>query len=461
MGNANSQHTNERRKSTSGDSPGRGGVYNDRALAHHNERTRRFSGSGGPQSPPPSINYVERQQSVGPVDITPKGGGAAGGTNKTPNKLLQQVTSHFRPRAGTADAATARPRPRAQTVSAGHCPGSGRQRHPTVDTPNQHTHTAAASGGHQGAVVSERVRKHGAAGGDGGGVNRAGSPTESNESVEGGEGTGKDPAMGEDGSNQVSPAGDANKQLPTIFKYAAPQGTKEVFISGTFNNWQKLRMCPSTKDFIAIVDLNEGTHEYKFCVDGEWMHNPNEPTTTPGGGDSDRSSPTRKNTAPPQSAPPQGTENNNFPPKSSGKSSVGGGGGGNSNKNNVIRVQKEDFDAYHALDMDSKAVAAAQQKQKKFGTDNFSQEIPGYVSQSDYRSGPPILPPHLNQVILNKDTPLSCEPTLLPEPKHVMLNHLYALSIKDGVMVLSSTQRFKQKYVTTLLYKPMGVRKTA
>ena len=77
-------------------------------------------------------------------------------------------------------------------------------------------------------------------------------------------------------------------------------------------------MCPSTKDFIAIVDLNEGTHEYKFCVDGEWMHNPNEPTTTPGGGerDSDRSSPTRKNTAPPQSAPPQGTENNNFPPKS-------------------------------------------------------------------------------------------------------------------------------------------------
>jgi hypothetical protein len=31
---------------------------------------------------------------------------------------------------------------------------------------------------------------------------------------------------------------------------------------------------------------------------------------------------------------------------------------------------------------------------------------------------------------------MSCEPTLLPEPNHVMLNHLYALSIKDGVMVL-------------------------
>ena len=32
---------------------------------------------------------------------------------------------------------------------------------------------------------------------------------------------------------EVSPTSlDGNKQLPTIFKYAAPQGTKEVFISG-------------------------------------------------------------------------------------------------------------------------------------------------------------------------------------------------------------------------------------
>lgn len=50
---------------------------------------------------------------------------------------------------------------------------------------------------------------------------------------------------------------------------------------------------------------------------------------------------------------------------------------------------------------------------------------------------------------------LQCEPTLLPEPNHVMLNHLYALSIKDGVMVLSATHRYRKKYVTTLLYKPI------
>lgn len=44
---------------------------------------------------------------------------------------------------------------------------------------------------------------------------------------------------------------------------------------------------------------------------------------------------------------------------------------------------------------------------------------------------------------------------MLPEPNHVMINHLYAMSIKDGVMVISSTQRFRKKYVTTILYKPI------
>lgn len=66
---------------------------------------------------------------------------------------------------------------------------------------------------------------------------------------------------------------------------------------------------------------------------------------------------------------------------------------------------------------------------------------------------PPILPPHLLQVILND--PDKANTTILPQPNHVMLNHLYALSIKDGIMVLSATHRFRKKYVTALLYKPI------
>ena len=29
-------------------------------------------------------------------------------------------------------------------------------------------------------------------------------------------------------------------------------------------------------DFTAIVDLPAGRHEYKFFVDGQWLHDPNE-----------------------------------------------------------------------------------------------------------------------------------------------------------------------------------------
>ena len=85
---------------------------------------------------------------------------------------------------------------------------------------------------------------------------------------------------GPGGDNEV---GDPReKVLPTIFKF---QGTgKDVFVCGTFNDWQKLRMNKSAKDFVAIVELAEGNHEYKFMVDGEWVNDPNSPVieTTPG-----------------------------------------------------------------------------------------------------------------------------------------------------------------------------------
>lgn len=36
-------------------------------------------------------------------------------------------------------------------------------------------------------------------------------------------------------------------------------------------------MVRSTKDFVAIVNLAEGEHEYKFLVDGNWKNDENNP----------------------------------------------------------------------------------------------------------------------------------------------------------------------------------------
>uniref|UniRef100_A0A3B5ADM6 5'-AMP-activated protein kinase subunit beta-1-like n=1 Tax=Stegastes partitus TaxID=144197 RepID=A0A3B5ADM6_9TELE len=163
----------------------------------------------------------------------------------------------------------------------------------------------------------------------------------------------------------------------------------------------------SQNTFVAIVDLPEGEHQYKFYVDGQWTHDPAEPVIT---------------------------------------SQLG-------TVNNIIQVKKTDFEVFDALMVDS---------QKCSDMSDLSSSPPGPYHQDAYIpkqeekfKSPPILPPHLLQVILNKDTGISCDPALLPEPNHVMLNHLYALSIKDGVMVLSATHRYKKKYVTTLLYKPI------
>ena len=78
-------------------------------------------------------------------------------------------------------------------------------------------------------------------------------------------------------------------------------------------------------------------------------------------------------------------------------------------------MHKGDFNALDALDMDSEAVtklsrdralakataAAAAAFLGPNGQDEFGQDAPA-TAVFEHRSGPPILPPHLLQVILNK-----------------------------------------------------------
>jgi len=175
----------------------------------------------------------------------------------------------------------------------------------------------------------------------------------------------------------------------------------------------------STDDFTTIMNLPEGKHEFKFYVDGQWI--------------CDNSLPKTDN--------PLGSENN------------------------VILIDRGDFEVFGALDRDLAAVSLTKGSCDMVSPDNstntledvqktFGQDVPDR-REFEKSTNPPVLPPHLLQVILNKDTPVACDPNILPEPNHVMLNHLYALSIRDGVMVLSGTHRYRKKYVTTLMYKPI------
>jgi 5'-AMP-activated protein kinase regulatory beta subunit len=87
-----------------------------------------------------------------------------------------------------------------------------------------------------------------------------------------------------------------------------------------------------------------------------------------------------------------------------------------------------------------------------------------------------VLPPHLRHIILNKviqcgqslsflvnlcymcvlDQPSSSVDALaLPVPQPVSLNHLYCTAIKDGMMVLGVTERYKKKFITQVFYSTM------
>ena len=167
-----------------------------------------------------------------------------------------------------------------------------------------------------------------------------------------------------------------------------------------------------------------------------------------------------------------------------------------------ITVKKEDYNVFQALDMDSFVVANSRRRISCATTDDeseaedkrkprsccaqdrctpscmapkaYGQKIPNFTKQRHYSKNPPIIPPHLLHYMLNKKTkrqintcshrmlsgnsvyPAINYEILLPKPCHTLLNHLYAESIKDDVMTLSTTQRYREKYVTTVFYRPIG-----
>ncbi|XP_064388782.1 5'-AMP-activated protein kinase subunit beta-2-like [Halichondria panicea] len=188
------------------------------------------------------------------------------------------------------------------------------------------------------------------------------------------------------------------RMIPFVFRW--DNGGEEVYLCGSFNNWEtKIPLNHSQGDLTAIVELPLGHYEYKFVADGQWVHDPNEISVDNGLG----------------------------------------------SRNNVVTVDQKHFDAYYETwDLLEKGESSP--------PGSYSQSMP---SRSVASGLPPLLPPLLQQTILNQEQPIGEDSIILSEPNHVILNHLYALSIKDNVLVLAATHRYKEKFVTTLTYKPV------
>jgi len=190
---------------------------------------------------------------------------------------------------------------------------------------------------------------------------------------------------------------DSQSLVPTVFKWE--HGGKHVYITGTFNNWSRqLPMHRSGNDFTYVHNLKRGKHAYKFIVDDEWRYAPDQPTIADVEG-----------------------QINNF-------------------------IDVTDFTPYTGDEN-----FFVKSKERKIPEEEFRQVIPDL---DEYTKEPPALPPHLRHIILNKPAP-TIDPQSLPTPQYVSLNHLYCTAIKDGMMVLGSTQRYRDKYFTVVFYSVM------
>lgn len=192
--------------------------------------------------------------------------------------------------------------------------------------------------------------------------------------------------------------GEDDDTVPTVFRWE--HGGRQVYVTGTFNGWSKqIPMHRSGNDFTYIHNLKKGKHAFKFIVDDEWRFAPDQPTVADIEG-----------------------RINNF-------------------------IDVSDFKAYTG-DRDFEEKANSGVVDDSGG--EYSQSMPDL---DEYTKEPPPLPPHLRHIILNKPPQLT-DTAALPVPQHVALNHLYCTAIKDNMMVLGITQRYKSKFVTTVYYSP-------
>ena len=235
--------------------------------------------------------------------------------------------------------------------------------------------------------------------------------------------------------------------VPTVFRWE--HGGRQVYITGTFNGWSRqIPMHRSGNDFTYIHNLKRGKHAFKFIVDDEWRFAPDQPTVADIEGRinnfcdvtdfkayvGDRDFERERNAAE-CGVPPRGGPHS---PKAAAEAEAAAG--------------EPDIPPPLPLGPDGEPLLPGQPGEplKDPDGETFTQAVPDL---DEYTKEPPPLPPHLRHIILNKPPQLQ-DTAALPVPQHVALNHLYCTAIKDNMMVLGITQRYKTKFVTTVYFSP-------
>ncbi|KAI1377323.1 carbohydrate-binding module family 48 protein [Hypoxylon crocopeplum] len=223
--------------------------------------------------------------------------------------------------------------------------------------------------------------------------------------------------------------------IPTRIQWS--RGGQKVYVTGTPFQWsRKQRLLPSkVKEGVleTVIPVFPGTHHIKFLVDGNMQTSPDLPTTVDFG--------------------------NNLV----NYIEVSGDDAGSRSLPLDTGVPKSDE---AALSLPSRqpshddAMRVPQQKAID-PVESFSAKIPQYLEDFDqpedtpaYRLStlalerlppPPSLPGFLSKPIMNNNTLIKDDNSVLNMPNHTMLNHLATCSIKNNVLAVSATTRYQNK----------------
>mgnify|MGYP000010949232 CR=1 FL=1 len=194
-------------------------------------------------------------------------------------------------------------------------------------------------------------------------------------------------------------------------------GGNEVFVIGSFNGWrERLRMEKADGEFQLEVLLEKGvTHEYKFIVDNEWRFAPDQPTKK--------------------------DEHGNI---------------NNWIDTSTFEENKKTFEEAKLADTYTQELCADLTTMEPDPLPlHLHYVLTNHSNSYDYRQKQTI---PFNSPIKQTNAELAGENNLpsneLPIPPHVILNHL-GVRANERVIGLTTTQRYRDKFVTTVYYKPI------
>lgn len=295
--------------------------------------------------------------------------------------------------------------------------------------------------------------------------------------------------------------------VPTRLEWL--RGGEKVYVTGTIFQWnKKQRMHPVEGRpgvFATTINVLPGTHHIRFLVDNQMETSRDLPTTVDFGNNL-----VNYIEVAPQSTPPK--EYSGVPPPAAlgapvvapggaGTGAPGGGapgaiaGGQAGYAASVSQQQVQQYQAQQAQQQAQQASAqpssSTAQPQQLLAADSsveltnrapkwkdvpepsaFSKELPQYLldydqpdESPDFHSAavateilsmPPSLPGFLGKPILNAATLIKDDNSVLNMPNYTILNHLATSSIKNNILAVSATTRYKAKFVTIIIYKPTG-----